>query len=128
MPFRRKKRASVAPTVRNGIRPAWSVSLPVTRSSASHSGVSIGDAVDGSSLVGLDLDRLGQVAERLVEHRADVLAGLAGQRADVDLELDPVGDDVGLRAAVHDRGRERGVGARVRLARQPDRQVLARAS
>ena len=43
--------------------------------------------------------------------------GLAGQRADVELELDAVGDHVGLRAAVHDRRREGRVRAGVELAR-----------
>ena len=52
-------------------------------------------------------------------------ARLAGQRADVDLDVDLVGNHVRLGAAVDDRGRERRVRARVRLAREPDRQRLA---
>ena len=67
----------------------------------------------------------GEIAERVVEQLADVGGALAGQRADVDLDVDPIGNHVGLGAAVDDRGRERRVRARVRLARQPDRQRLA---
>ena len=67
----------------------------------------------------------GEVAERFVEQLAHVGRTLTGQRADVDLEVDLVGDDVGLRAAVDDRGRERRVRARVRLAGETDRQLLA---
>ena len=66
-----------------------------------------------------------EVAERVVEQLADVGAALAGQRADVDLDVDRVGDHVGLGAAVDDRGRERRVRARVRLAGEADRQRLA---
>ena len=84
----------------------------MTAASESHSGVSIGDAVAGSSF-DCDLDRVGEVTERVAQHREHVGTGLAGQRADVDLEVDAVGDHVGLRAAVRDGRRERRVRARV---------------
>ena len=58
------------------------------RPSESHSGVSIGDAVDGSSCDGHELDLVGEVAERLVEHRPHLGLAMPGQRADVDLEVD----------------------------------------
>ena len=51
---------------------------------------------------------------------------MAGQRADVDLEVDAVGDHVDLRAAVGDRRRERRVGAGVELAGHAHRQRVAR--
>ncbi len=66
----------------------------------------------------------GEVTERFVEHGANVIAGLSRQRADVDLELDPVGDDIGLGAGSHHGGRERGVRAGMRLAGQPDHREL----
>ena len=48
-----------------------------------------------------------------MEVAAHVLSRLSRQGADVEIELDHVGDDVGLDAAVHDVGRERRVGAGV---------------
>ena len=71
-------------------------------SSVSHSGVSIGDAVAGSSC-DLEHRRPGRPGRRAPRRACacDVGARLARQRADVELEVDRVGDDVGL-------GRRRG--------------------
>ena len=54
-----------------------------------------------------------QLAERLGEVAVDDLPGVAGHRADVDVDVDDVGDDVGLLAAVDDVGRDGRVGAGV---------------
>ena len=72
----------------------------------------------------MNVDVVGEVADGLAQLRLDVLRGLAGQRADVDLEVDGVGDRVDLRPAVHDVRRERRVGAGVELPGDADRELL----
>ena len=67
----------------------------------------------------------GEVAERVGEHLLDVAAALTGQCSDVDLDVHPIRDDVGLGAPVNDRGRKRGVRTRVGLPHQADRQLFA---
>ena len=72
-----------------------------------------------------DLDDAREIAEGLIEQRVDLGGRLAGQRADVDLEVDGVGDDVGLRPSM-DHGRsERRVRARVELSSHAERQRIA---
>ena len=78
--MRRKNRASVAPTVRNGMHSRAAgherVAHPVQRIPQRRV-----DGRRGRRLVGDDLDghAVAQLAEDVVEHRADVGAGLAGQ-------------------------------------------------
>ena len=72
-----------------------------------------------------DLRARQQVAERVFEHGADVGAALPGKSPDVDFELDGVGDHIRLGATVHDRRGKGGVCTGVRLAGEPDRQLLA---
>ncbi len=58
------------------------------------------------------------------QQRPTVLLALAGQCPYVDLELDGVGDHVDLGAAMHDRRRDRRVGAGVELPGHPQRQTV----
>ena len=66
------------------------------------------------------LDVVGQVAEGVAEHGLDLGLVPARQRPDVDLEPDPVGDDVDLGPRLHDGGGHGGVGAGVGLAGQAE--------
>ncbi len=92
------------------------------RASESHNGVSVGDDVAGSSFDSIST-AVREVAEGLAQQRVGVGAALARQRADVDLEVDAVRDDVGLGAPVGDRRREGGVRAGVVMAGDPERQL-----
>jgi hypothetical protein len=71
----------------------------------------------------VDLDRGRQVAEQRGDASGHLGGVLAGQDADVHLQLDPVGDDVGLRPAVRDGGREGGAGGGMGLDGEPLRQA-----
>ena len=71
-----------------------------------------------------DLDLVEQVAERLAQHGLDIVARGAGHRADVDVDVDDVGDHVGLLAAVHHVGRDGRVRDRVTHPGDGDRQLL----
>ena len=66
----------------------------------------------------LDADLVVDVAERLAKMFFDVRMGLPGQGADVDIDVDDIGDDVRLGLAGDHVRRERGVGAGVPV---PDR-------
>ena len=63
----------------------------------------------------LDLDVVGEVAERGAQMGGDLVGALAGHGADVDVEMHGVGDDVGLGLAHRDVGRERRVRAGVEV-------------
>ena len=85
----------------------------------------MGDTVESLSSNGVIVDMGREIAERVVDHAHGRRPTSARQRADVDLDLDDVGDHVRLGATVNDRRRERGVRARVRLPGEPDRKLVA---
>jgi hypothetical protein len=94
----------------------------------SHSGVSVGDAVEGSSWAPSTSTRSARSPRASSSRRCTSAAAWSGQGADVELEVDGVGDHVGLRAAVDHRGGDGGVGAGVELAAHAQRQGSQMAS
>ena len=66
-----------------------------------------GDAIGSVTIGGARLDdlELDVVAEHRAQLAQQIVVGLAGQRAAVDLELGDAGDHVRLRAGAHDRRR-----------------------
>ena len=75
---------SVPPVMIVGTSAEPSHEAAVTRASESHSGVSIGDAVAGSSFDVISTV-VGEVADRVHQHRSRHVARLAGHGAHVDL-------------------------------------------
>ncbi len=71
----------------------------------------------------LELDLVGEAAQRLVEMAPDLVVGVAGDGPDVDLHLDGVRDHVRLHAAVADVRRERRVGRGPRELRHVGREL-----